>query len=344
MTSLATFNNLGALAFLQRYPVTRLGSQANPTPAPLGAPLPRAYEKGNAATGRATVDSSLRLLHFDVAADATANAGVVSANCLAPCKISIGSSHGGGNPVYYLPYNNDEHHRITLTNKQALANDDFFLTALVDGCSIYVEGTAANPSVTHLNAVGTNAGAAGALTPDQKRRLDWLMKYAEMDRRFANDGTKPKRILAAAGLTPSRKLEAQDYMITPGSADEANFELSLPALQVAGKAPAQVGVLSVDAMRLMSTQGTVFGYRGGGGNWHFHVQRRALVEYFHQTMVPLPLPGATIGDKIRYFGRGGPPPRFGPAQAQINLQSLGRQWVIRDTPEFWPGVATGRAA
>ena len=70
-------------------------------------------------------------------------------------------------------------------------------------------------------------------------------------------------------------------------------------------------------------QGSVFGVRGGGGAWRFFVQRRALVEYFHETTVSVQ----------RFFRRNG---------TRIELESLGRQWLIRDVPEFWPGAGSGR--
>ncbi len=112
-------------------------------------------------------------------------------------------------------------------------------------------------------------------------------------------------------------------MITPGSDEEQTFEASLGALQTAGKAPLNVLGKSVDSMRLVTTQGSVFGVRGGGGAWRFFVQRRALVEYFHRSTTR----------KTRLFRS---------AKVTVDIESLGMQWVIRDVPEFWPGMGTGR--
>lgn len=58
-------------------------------------------------------------------------------------------------PVFWLPYRHQSTFRITLLppEKQPLPN--FFLTAALDGCSIYVEGPPDKPTVYHINAINT---------------------------------------------------------------------------------------------------------------------------------------------------------------------------------------------
>jgi len=63
---------------------------------------------------------------------------------------------------------------------------------------------------------------------------------------------------------------------------------------------------SVDSMKFVASQGSVFGARTGG-NWKFYIQKRVLVEYFHDT------------------------PRT----------SLGRQQLILAVQQFWPNRKTG---
>lgn len=340
MTDTATFTAMGAVPFLSRYPLTRVSRSTVPFPPPLPGAGPRPQRiQGNPAGGQGEIEQSQRVLYFDIATNPDDLAVVTAAASGPPVKAVVGPV---GIPLFHLPYNNDQNFRITLRDMQGVGNVDFFITELVDGCSIYVEGTPQEPTAYHLNAI-TVPGFANnpMLTEDQVYRLKWLMRFGLMDGRFRNDGARPAVVAAAhPALQPSRKLENRDYMIRPGSPEQDALEQSLPALQAALTAPTVLGGQSVDVMRLLTTQGTVFGVRDGTGSWHFYVQMRALVEYFHRQYVERPVALGRMDRVRRAFGQY--QPQFGPPAVDINLVSLGTQWIIRSVQEFWPGNTTGR--
>jgi len=328
MSSNTIFQGMTPLAFFDRYPVTRVGVQGAPVPVLSFAdkvkkailpkpPAPAPWVKGNPANAQGIVSKDRRVGYCTITHDASSPAQDISPNSDVPVKITF-SEQGPGIPIFYLPYQDDYNYRTTLVDHQGL-NASFFLTALIDGCSIYVEGTQAQPTVYHLNARSTVApNLAPPTTPALQRAADWNAKYTLMDTRFRKDALKltpgangyriPKRVKQMdANLLLPGKLENHNYMIGPAQA--AAFEATLGALQAAGRAPTFLKGQPVDEMQLLAPQGTAFGAKAGG-TWRFYVQRRAMVEYFH---VPMGLPRV----------------------------SLGRQWIVRDVIEFWPNATTG---
>jgi hypothetical protein len=350
MSSNAIFTAAGAFAFMDRYPVVRLGLDAAPAgPPPPPPPGPRT--KGSPATGQEIVSSLQRVLHMNIGPEGGLGAAVRTLHNEIPVRIGLRAS-APGIPIFHLPYNNDHNFRLTLTDKQGL-NPTFFLTEIVDGCSIYVEGTPANPTVYHVNAVGQGTVPRPArYTPTWL--TDWNVRFAHMDGRFANDPAppragvmgpdaprKPKRVATGdPNLAPARKLENPDYMFT-APAHEGAFTGTLVAL-AGNRVPASIGGLSVDEMEVMSTQGTVFGF-SVGGLWSFHVQKRVLVTHYHFTPLPHPTMARTgIRGAVDTLLARPPPLAIGPAPVQ--RVNLGTQWIIRAVEEFWPNATTGRPA
>jgi hypothetical protein len=251
----------------------------------------------------------------------------------------------GGLPAFYLPYQNDHNYRITLdANGPGAANANFFLTELVDGCSVYVEGTQDKPTCyhinanayaqtndptlpDHLNALTAQAGMRLAgLTTEQKHNIQFHFKSHRMDQRFQNDAAqRPKTVVAGVNLMQAKKVEERDYMIVPGTASETGFNNTMAALQAQFIVPTQVQGKHVDDMRFVSSQGFIFGIRTGG-LWKFYIQRKALVEYFHRTH--------SIGAKLNQAVNGTPRP----------LYSIGMQHIVRDVVQYWPTSKVGRNA
>lgn len=330
----AVFINLGAKEFFRRYPVNYIDLVPDPPglPGALGAALPPRI-KGDPVAGQGSVNKFHRVRYVTFSARREDLAQITSARCPNPVKISVGSAVTAI-PAFYLPYQNDHNFRITLSAAgPSAANVDFFLTELVDGCSVYVEGTVQTPTAYHINAanyadnsdrptslanLATAAGVnLGGMSPAQKHQYKFGLKSANMDNRFQNDGAhRPKAVVAGVGVSQARKVENDDYMLRPDSTQEDAFNLTLPALQTGHVAPTQAGTKSVDAMRCITTQGFVFGIRTGGA-WKFYVQRKALVEYFHRSR--------------HLFGK-------------ATLTSLGKQWIVREVVQFWPAAKTGSNA
>ncbi|MDY7229273.1 hypothetical protein [Hyalangium rubrum] len=331
-----TFTAMGARNFLMNYPLVRLGAGTSAPPV-LGALPPPPRNKGNAAQGQGSVSGQRRVLYGTLQHDTT-NPGQLTATANGqPAALLIGSAPTTL-PLFHLPYNNNENHRITLLDKQGVGNVRFFITELVDGCSVYVEGTPHLPTVYHINAISSRVNHfPKGVSEDQKVFFNFQLKSLVMDNRFKTDAAKPKTVANNdPTLIPARKVENQDYMLETKTQRDA-FEQTLPALKTANRAPTHVHGQSVDFMEVRSTQGTVFGLRTPGGIWRFYVQQRVLVEYFHRLYAA---PATPLQAKVWQGLRKVQPQ--GPSAPVITPVSLGMQWLIRGVPEFWPGTTVGR--
>jgi hypothetical protein len=218
------------------------------------------------------------------------------------------------------------------------------MTELVDGCSVYIEGTQDKPTCYHINAnayAQTNdttqphhltalAALAGTnlagLNSQQVHDIQFGFKSQYMDNRYQNDAAhRPKTVVAGLNLQQAKKVEEQDYMIVPGTANETAFNATMAALKALLIVPTHVNGKTVDQMRFVASQGFIFGIRSGV-NWKFYVQRKALVEYFHRTHA--------IGAKLNQAVNGVPRP----------MNSLGMQIIVRDVQQYWPASKVGRNA
>ncbi len=348
MSDNVAFANLGAKEFLRRYPVSRIDVQGARTAGAGTAADLTPPTKGNAATGQGSVSKAKRVWNATFSARQDPLAPVTSARCPTSVKVTL-DSNAGGIPVFYLPYQNDENYRITLdANGPGAANVNFFLTELVDGCSVYVEGTQDKPTCYHINAnlyaqsnnpnlpnhldsvMNTVApGSAAAfrnMNVQQKHDVQFSFKSHHMDNRFHNDAAhRPKTVVAGVNLMPAKKIEDRDYMIVAGTANETGFNAAMAALQAAFVVPTQVHGKRVNEMRFVSSQGFIFGIRTGL-NWKFYIQRKALVEYFHRTNA--------IAAKLDQTFNG----------VALPMYTLGMQHIVRDVVQFWPTAKLGRNA
>ncbi len=244
MSDNVAFATLGAKEFLRRYPVSRIDVQGAMTAGAGTAADLRPPTKGNAATGQGSVSKAKRVWNATFSARLDPLAPVTSARCPNSVKVTL-DNNAGGIPVFYLPYQNDENYRITLdANGPGAANVNFFLTEMVDCCSVYVEGTQDKPTCYHINAnlyaqTSTpnlpnqldnvmNADAPGTaaafrnMNLQQKHDAPFGFKSDHMDNRFQNDAAhRPKTVVAGVNLMPAKKIKDRDYMIVPGTANES---------------------------------------------------------------------------------------------------------------------------
>jgi hypothetical protein len=344
----AAFVNLGAKEFLRRYPVSRIDIQGAATAGAGTAADLTPPTKGDEFAGQGSVSKAKRIWNATFSARVDPFAPIASARCPTTVKVQL-DHNAGGIPVFYLPYQNDANYRITLdANGPGAANANFFLTELVDGCSVYVEGTRDKPTCYHINASSyaqthdptspqylnalMNAVAAGSaatlrtMNVQQKHNVQFGFKSGQMDNRFRNDAAnRPKTVVAGVNLEPTKKIEERDYMIVSGTVNETAFNATMAALQAAFIVPTNVNGKRVDDMRFVSSQGFIFGIRTGG-DWKFYVQRKAMVEYFHRTNA--------IAAKIDQGLHGTARP----------LYSLGMQNIVRDVVQYWPTSKLGRDA
>ena len=190
-------------------------------------------------------------------------------------------------PVYYLPYAPNRTTRMKLkpSRKHArvdsgsrVMDPDVFVTAALQGCSIFVDGTPDAPVVYHLNA----AGFGGEMSDGQTEREALQLvqrKEAEMRRRHQLAQTLfPKEGPASSGHAPavgSRHAEASmsDYIpqtLTPSRRQELVRSHTRNWRTLWG----WLGGWNAR----VSQVGTVFGVRTSG-EWAFYRQTRVRVSY-----------------------------------------------------------------
>jgi hypothetical protein len=258
-------------------------------------------------------------------------------------------------PVFWLPYDLNHHRRLTLVPPAGLpappGNPRLFLTDMIDGCSIYVEGTPDAPTVSHLNANKVLPVGITTLPPvtdqslaaQQVRVQAWNLKWANMDNRYQNN-PKPRRVANAdPALIAGRKLESRHYMFATEN-DRLNYSGQIGTLQAANVVPANLMGQSVDEIEALFTQGTVFGVLDSANRWHFYVQRRVLLQLFHVTAVPVPVPAPGMLTRLATTIGRAPAPVMGPPAMTVTKTLLGTMWIIRSVNEFWPGTGIGTAA
>ncbi|HEX6052512.1 MAG TPA: hypothetical protein VFZ21_24780, partial [Gemmatimonadaceae bacterium] len=288
------------------------------------------------------VEKDHRIAYCEISPDTTGMAGLSTVQAdrsREPVKLQIFGDNPAGNRVacFYLPYQQDSNHRITLHDRSGLVNPDFFITDIVNGCSVYVEGTATKPTVYHLNAISTlPKKKASDLTPislmpkyaDNRKLFErgWQLKWETMDARVRTDAPPPS---STAGLASRNtfKVEAPDYQVWPGPPTSA-FLASLSQLQAQCRIPRLIGTDTVDELDLQTSEGTVFGVREGT-TWRFFVQKKVLVSLIHHA-APAKL---TRTDRMAKFFTGKSP---------VVKRVIGTQWAIRTVDEFFPRQASGR--
>ncbi|WP_321476282.1 hypothetical protein [uncultured Paludibaculum sp.] len=290
MATNADFTNLGALPFMQSYPLIPEGGDTTV------ASAHGAYNK---------VPKAQRVMYMDI--QPGSHYSLHGLPLLAPTggipnregdpqkAICYAANNAGGTrlPVFWLPYHQNSVYRMTLApgpvalpvgvaGPALLApQPNFFLTDAVDGCSVYVEGTRVKPTVHHVNAAGTkftplDGSAPFGTTGDfRKDTLAFHTKDAHMTQEV-NNTRKPQDVLnAVGGLQPAKYVKNDDYMIRDPRL------LKQEARLIDTNARSVVTNQRVDRVEAM-TQGTVFGTRNAAnGEWTFYFQRRLVVILYH---------------------------------------------------------------
>lgn len=354
-----TFRTKGPLKFLQKYPLTSVGAAAGfgatykgtttkvvdvaaDGSDPSKGVVQRTIRMQPPSDQARIVEKDHRVAYCEVSLDTTGMAALSTIQAdrsREPVKLQIFGDDPTGTRLacFYLPYQDDSNHRITLHDRSGAVNPAFFITDIVNGCSVYVEGTATKPTVYHLNAKGTlPKKKTSDLTPvtlmpkySENRKLferGWELKWETMDARVRNDAPAPSSTAGLASRS-TYKVEAPDYQVWPGPPATA-FLASLAQLQAQCRVPRLIGTDSVDELDLQTSEGTVFGVREGT-NWRFFVQKKVLVSLIHHA-APAKL---TRTDRMAKFFSGKSP---------VAKRVIGTQWVIRTVDEFYPRQSSGR--
>jgi hypothetical protein len=355
----ATFRTKGPLKFFQKYPLTTIGADASFAAIykgtttkivdvaadgrdPANGVVQRTIRMQPPSDQARIVEKDHRIAYCEISLDTggiAAMSNVQADRSRQPVKLQIFADNPTGNrvPVFYLPYQDDSNHRITLHDRSGTANPTFFVTDIVNGCSVYVEGSATKPTVYHLNAKNTlPKKKASDFTPvslmpkySENRKLfekGWDLKWETMDARVRDDAPPPSSVAALASRT-TYKVEAPDYQVWPGPPTHA-FLASLAQLQAQGRIPRLVGTDTVDELDLQTSEGTVFGVREGL-NWRFFVQKKVLVSLIHHD----------AKNKLSNTERIG---KFFSGKTPLMNRVVGVQWAIRTVDEFYPTQSSGR--
>ena len=167
------------------------------------------------------------------------------------------------------------------------SNDpDFFLTAAVNGCTVFVEGPEEQPTVYHGNAVGVkDAKDRGpmdlALAGKGKAAQNLIgQKVTTMQDRFNRLSVgDPKQTRGGGAFTdqPAKVITQADYqMLVMDGKIGSGF--GSEAKQAVADIATREGVEKKE-VRLKKSQGTVFGFRTGG-KWKFYYQKLVCYEFW----------------------------------------------------------------
>lgn len=291
MANNATFNAMGAMAFMQKYPLIPEGTDNTVASTKAGGyrHVPKVDRVSYMEIQPGT--------HYSLAGltQLAKTAGIVGREGKAQKAICNTADNVAGTriPVFWLPYQQNSIFRMTLAPPVPLGpvgpgglappvvQPDFFLTAAVDGCSVYVEGTRTKPTVHHVNAANTkytplDGSAPFGTTGDYaKDTLAFLTKDAHMTQQVKSTAKTSDVLAAVPGLQPAKYVKNDDYMIRdPQSLKQEAAQYTTAARSVV----TDRRVDKVDAM----TQGTVFGIRNTvTGEWTFYFQRRLVLILYH---------------------------------------------------------------
>lgn len=159
-------------------------------------------------------------------------------------------------PLFYLPYLQNNTARMKLEQPATYAGDEvrFFTTAMIDGCSVYIEGPAATPKVTHINAQ--------AIQPTRSTD-SWAAKQVKIAAKIAAMDTRHAHVRKLAATV----VERPDYIAD----DPAQL------VQLKQRFATSRGI-PVDQVMTYQPFGTVLGFKDGT-DWSFWLQKNGSFEW-----------------------------------------------------------------
>ncbi len=177
-------------------------------------------------------------------------------------------------PTFYLPWFPNHLYSISLEPLEDL-EVNYFFTAPVDGCSVYVEGETTAPRVYHANAVDFPQSIYNA-----KTKLDF-QKFFDSRTGFMDEGmmSMSSKISKKSGKSPpARSVTIDEYQGRSERSDlfpefgESERRQVRALLGERGKV-----LIGSDTITVTKRLGTIFGKRTGG-EWEFYLQSRVYVD------------------------------------------------------------------
>lgn len=184
-------------------------------------------------------------------------------------------------PIFWLPWAAGKVFKTTLHDKRDRSdNPKIFLTAAVDGCSVFVEGDPQKPSVYHSNAMGANPNnivdPKNNMIPLRTDRMDL------MENRLVSV-KEPKRGFGNMRVVEGRHYQ-DDFVQAPNTVTQgqlaARLQQKFGTKKLIGHGQVQASRLGANPYSIDPTfcyQGTVFGIKGANSNWEFWYQCRVEI-------------------------------------------------------------------
>lgn len=177
-------------------------------------------------------------------------------------------------PTFYLPWFQNHLYSISLEPLEDL-EVDYFFTAPVDGCSVYVEGETTAPTVYHANAVDFPQSIYNAKTQYEFQKF--LSKRTEfMDEGMKSMSSKVSKV--SKKTPPARSVTIEEYQSRSERSDlfpefgESERRQVRQMLGQRGKV-----LIGSDSVTVTKRLGTIFGKRTEG-EWRFFLQSRVYVD------------------------------------------------------------------
>lgn len=185
-------------------------------------------------------------------------------------------------PTYWLPWAENQIYRITLRPSGKSKKDidpDYFFTAPVNGCSVFVEGPPEQPTVYHANAQ-THGGefnqeTAKAFKKLQRQKADYMR---ERYLAFSSAHEKQGKGVTTAGPDNPREVNTTHYF-NRGFHEAFTDDLKEVVEKLVEKTKGIKVVIDQDRVKVEDVAGTVFGVRKDG-EWKFYFQKRVMVTFF----------------------------------------------------------------
>jgi len=173
-------------------------------------------------------------------------------------------------PIYFLPWKTAQILHLTIPPKNPNANaidPDIFFTSAVSGCSIFIQGTARNPTIFHCG---------GSPTSQDSGR-----NSATVWRQLVNFYTGNRSQAEVNKTHYVREFDDNRGVATQRSIDYVNtLAATRPNVQITSVQP----------------WGCVFGYRDAHGDWQFFLQENATLHIYAVT-------GQNVQTVKRAFGQ-----------------------------------------
>jgi len=159
-------------------------------------------------------------------------------------------------PIFYLPYRRNGTTRMKLEQPPGWAGGEvsFFATATIDGCSVYIEGPANTPKVTHANAQAVQPTLATDTFAQKQVKIQ--AKIQAMDTRLQNLKKGPAAVVERPAYMIDDPVQVQT------AKQQFALQKGIPLAQVSGYSPF----------------GAVVGVKGGG-TWTFFMQKCGAFDY-----------------------------------------------------------------